>query len=504
MQAGEDAALALASLALPFGFAAVFFSRWVFRDLSVPSVLLAYCALMFTLSVHMQELVLFEIMGSMRPETRRQLWQVDLHALILMLTVVTPLSLCWSVVRQRRLPAGAQGVLTLALYALFIYCYSLLGQPLAPVPGAARGLERAWAMLSIEYAVGRLGVLGVAAMAMLSGFGAVQSPYKQMAIFLLPYSDREIASLEQRALQTLILVAAKKKRIALLVQQPQQQPQQQQEQQRSELGWAQRLAARTESLPLRTALLAAHLVCAAAASLARLALGWPGSDEANVEVQVAALRQEISSLEGFHRELFLDIAELHADRHMSLFSRTYFGMAYFFAGYFLSAYCVYKCVMAAINILLSRDPKRDPISIGFEIFFMLFNVSIDVQFWSQLFSLVMVGCLVVSSVRGFLLTVAKIFNHISTSISSSAVVLLLLQVMGMYFISFTLLMRINLPEEYRHVVTDVLGDLQFSFYHRFFDRIFLGSAMLTIALIAVLHQKKVQRTKVDAYEDKLA
>ena len=37
---------------------------------------------------------------------------------------------------------------------------------------------------------------------------------------------------------------------------------------------------------------------------------------------------------------------------------------------------------------------------------------------------------------------------------------------GMYFMSMVVLMRMNMPEEYRAIVTEVLGDLQFNFYHR--------------------------------------
>lgn len=53
----------------------------------------------------------------------------------------------------------------------------------------------------------------------------------------------------------------------------------------------------------------------------------------------------------------------------------------------------------------------------------------------------------------------------------------------MYFCSSVLLMRMNLPAEYRVIITEVLGNLHFNFYHRWFDVIFLVSALSTIVVL---------------------
>jgi len=62
---------------------------------------------------------------------------------------------------------------------------------------------------------------------------------------------------------------------------------------------------------------------------------------------------------------------------------------------------------------------------------------LDVPFWSQYISFILVGILIATSIRGFLKKFLTLFHTYSSSVSvtSSYMALILGQVMGIYFVS---------------------------------------------------------------------
>ncbi len=175
------------------------------------------------------------------------------------------------------------------------------------------------------------------------------------------------------------------------------------------------------------------------------------------------------------------------------------GIYFNFLGYFFSLYCMWKIFISTVNIVFDRVGRMDPISKGMEIAVNWFGLDIDVVFWSQHISFILVGAIVVTSVRGLLLTMSRFFVWISSPKSSSLIVLFLSQLMGMYFVSMVLLMRMNMPVQYRTIITEVLGDLQFNFYHRWFDVMFLVAAVVTIMILALAHKRgRDDETAMDA------
>uniref|UniRef100_A0A3Q2QT81 G protein-coupled receptor 89B n=1 Tax=Fundulus heteroclitus TaxID=8078 RepID=A0A3Q2QT81_FUNHE len=176
---------------------------------------------------------------------------------------------------------------------------------------------------------------------------------------------------------------------------------------------------------------------------------------------LSLIQQEVDALEELSRQLFLETVDLQGTKERIEYSKTFQGKYFNFLGYFFSIYCVWKIFM--------------------------------VKFWSQHISFILVGIIIVTSIRGLLITLTKFFYAISSSKSSNVIVLVLAQIMGMYFVSSVLLMRMSMPLEYRSIVTEVLGELQFNFYHRWFDVIFLVSALSSILFLYLAHKQAPEK-----------
>ena len=205
------------------------------------------------------------------------------------------------------------------------------------------------------------------------------------------------------------------------------------------------------------------------------------------------LQQEVHALEELSRQLFLESVDLHNTRERMEFSKTLQGKYFDFVGHIFSGYCMWKIFISTVNIVFDRVGKVDPVTRGIEITVNWLGLKYDVMFWSQQVSFILVGILIVTSIRGLLITFTKFFNAIASSKSSNVIVLMLAQIMGMYFVSSVVLIRMNMPPKYREIITQVLGDLQFNFYHRWFDVIFLVSALSSIGFLYLAHKQAPEK-----------
>ena len=101
--------------------------------------------------------------------------------------------------------------MTTFTWAIFFYLFWRIGAPF-PIMASRHSY---FGGVSFEQCVGRIGVIGVTVMALLSGFGAVNYPYMCMTYFIKPVNDVDILSMERKIMMLQDQIIAKKKRIVL-------------------------------------------------------------------------------------------------------------------------------------------------------------------------------------------------------------------------------------------------------------------------------------------------
>src|SRR3989338_6165614 len=304
--------------------------------------------------------------------------------------------------------------------------------------------------------------------------GAVTCPYTYLTYFLLDVQESEVLKLETQLKETLDQITLKKKRLwsaqyDFELRQSKAQP---------DFGAGNGGSSRASAT---TSLFQATWQAAVNTVRLKRAPTEDGPNLATLQRQ----KDSVAALESFQRELFQELNDLKLEQARVAQSKTTKGRMFDLLGYVLSVYCVYKIIMSTANIIFDRRPQDDPISIGLKLLTQKLKFEIDAEFWGQTIALVLVGIMIAASIRGFLLRLMAWFSTYSSSDTSDIIVLLLAMVMGMYFVSSVLLIRMNLPSTYRAIVSEVIGEIEFSFYHRWFDFIFLIASLSTVLYLFV-------------------
>lgn len=454
-----DEVVILLSQALFFSFGWFFFRRKLFKDYEVKNMVVQILfASIFTLSCTMFELIIFEIVNFLDKSLRAFNFKMNLYAMLLNIIFILPFYQFYLLLRNYG--ADLRKAIFFAAVLLFVFVYSLfrIGDNF-PVLPTSEASQTYFGYISKEVAISRVGVVGVTVMAILSGFGAVNCPYTYLSIFLRKVSKSDIDRYVRQYCKLLDTIATKKRRLALAHYEKRKRSS---NHENSSGGFFSRLFRRDQ------------------------------------HKENAELENEINALEEVARGKFLDINDIVQEQARVTFSKTWKGKFFNLMGYFFSGYCIYKLFMSSINIIFDRKVTTDPVSRGIALAANLVT-DLDRTFWAQNISFWLVGIMIIASIRGFLAQLMKAFYEYSNVDSSNNIILLLAQVMGMYFVSSVLLIRMSMPLEYRSLIMEVVGPIDFTFYHRWFDGIFIPSALVT--MLVFFFSKSTQTKLYDDEKD---
>lgn len=435
-----------------FTFGWVFFLKQLFANYEVQNAMVQVLfSVTFSLSCTLFEMIILDILNYLHTISKWVYWTFSLTGITIVLILILPMYFAYLLATMIPFITKPKHQLIISIigWITFIYIFWKLGQPFPILSGASF-------IFSLEQCISRIGILGVTLIGALSGFGAVNAPYTYMSYFIKPIDQKSIREMENKLLETEKQILIKKKTLALL-----------------------------DKDRLNSS------IASSSVGVVGRIMGYFSTGGASQESRQITL--EIQSLEELARQLFLEAVELHSIQERMEFSKTLKGKYFNAVGYIFSAYCCYKLVMTTINIGLQRVGKKDPISRTLEILVVYLKISVDLNFWNQFISFMMVGIIVVTSIRGLLLTLSKLFSNVSSSRSSNLIVLFLAEIMGMYFVSTVLLMRMSLPFKYRNSISNMLGDLQFDIYHKWFDLIFLISALISMGCLYLAHKTPVEK-----------
>eukprot|EP00835_Amoeboradix_gromovi_P005609 NODE_544_length_6876_cov_0.251439.p1 type:complete len:442 gc:universal NODE_544_length_6876_cov_0.251439:5156-6481(+) len=381
-----------------------------------------------------------EILNLLPPNSRFFFWKLEISVLLILVIIVVPLYQihCIAPLRYR---------------SLFTFCIYLLYLKLFNSVSLVDQNASTWDNYIISFGLPRASVIGVALMAFLSGFGAVNSPYETMFVFMRKVDHDTIISYERRICSSLDMIYLK----------------------------------RASVLELRNSSNNKQSITGFVKDI------WSGNYS-----KTQQLNDELYASEQLYVQMLYELDELYCDKQKLDYKSTWKGKYYNTLGWLFSIYCIYRLIMCIINTLFNRFGEIDPITNVLTFYIKYTNQTTlgedDIEAITQPLSFISVGVLVLCSIRGVLIQLLKLFRRFSRNIPPHHIILLFSQLLGMYFLSTVLLMRLNLPVAYRGLLTEVLGNMSFHFYHKWFDVIFLLSALSSISIIYIAESSK---SKID-------
>ncbi|KAI9786149.1 MAG: hypothetical protein M1839_007559 [Geoglossum umbratile] len=409
----------------------------------------------FAFTCVVPELVLCEISNLLHPEARALAVRVTISGLLILLLVVTPLLQLHSIIKGLGLGFRGGGKFTSRVgwvleafgFSVWIAGFWWVGQGL-PGTHPAPGLRGAAGRTVREACIARVAVIGVALMALLSGFASVSTPWQKFGVKSHPVTETDISRKQAGLEATDEMLEAKRSRLRAL----------------------ERKMIEVPPEGLLTKVM--------------------GAVRGNADSQECkSLQLEIRGLQTMRSSLYSSLSTLQRRRYVQQRMSTRFGRLLSLANYFFSIYCLYRVSAASISVLrhwwspTTLYSGVDPITNLIALIAEYVNPTIDQAAWARQISFALSGAILLASFSSVMQTIhffsrlapALLFLHAQANIA-----LLISQISGTYVISSALLLRSNLPQEVGTVISEALGaPLEPRVVDRWFEGWFLVASLST-------------------------
>ena len=300
-----------------------------------------------------------------------------------------------------------------------------------------RGLE-----YSLENFIIRMGVVGVVLMAGLSAFGAVSTPFNNLKAFKINVDEKVLDSVKRQLQTSIDMVLIKKKYLI-------------------------RNAESTNSF-------------------------W---GKFNFYENSDSLESEIRNLNLFVDDLYLDLIDLHNQSESHRFGQTIAGRVMNILGYIFSGVCVFKVLNSLFQLSFKRIGLGEgPVTKVLTLIAESYHVELDVSYWSNVLSLILIAALMMSSIRSFLLQSLKVFRYFRP-LEKNIVLILFSQLIGLYSLSMILMLRSNLPKESnsRILLRKIVNVEDFAYHQQWYDFVFVLTCFISIVIMGMELRLRVQK-----------
>ena len=408
------------------------------------------------LSAVLTELLLCEISNSFNPSARSIALQFTVASLLGLLVIAIPLLGIYSVVSKsgykfrgeskgRRRLAWTFEVVGYTAFLLLFWAIGILLPESRSIHDTLKGQENVF-----QACLDRLGITGVALMALLSGFASVSAIWHTFGPKPAIVSESDITRKQTGLDATLDMIREKKARLAHLER---------------------------------------NISTAPAKSFwTRTVSTFRGNTDT---IEKETLEMEINGLETMSASLESTVSVLRSRRAEQLKVTTALGRAMLGFQYLFSCYCVYRIITTTISIARRTFSSRtgvtsnttDPITYAIALFARHVYPSLDQASWAQQISFLLSGAMLLASFSAVTQTFHLFSRFLPTLMHATRTnfALLISQISGMYVISSALMLRGMMPKEVGSVINSALGSgmLDPGWVQKWFDGFFVSAVVVT-------------------------